>query len=192
MNNTTYTIELSEEGIKNYIKTLEKIEKAFSSDDFHKYLLDKCRELLTLIIEKENVSEIERAGEYLEGCQDEIGKGYIYLYNDSTIDIPSSDTFFSDYAKQFYPIELSLAELVEYGTGLVGAESSKNTGDEWEYMANPKRDYREGWEWKNGTHAVHTMGQEGKYIYFQLKEEIEKNIDKWVNDYFINLIGGSL
>jgi DNA-binding transcriptional ArsR family regulator len=101
----------------------------------------------------------------------------------------------TDYGKEFYPDKLSLAELIEYGTGLVGAESSKHTGDEWEYMANPNRDYKDGWEWNNESYSnfpTPTMGQEGRYIYYQLAEYVKEHLENWVDEYIGKLIGGNL
>lgn len=190
--NTTYRIELSTESINKLISTTNKVKKALSSEEFNKFILGKCKEVLDLILEFENIASDEKATDYLEGNKTEITKNYVELYNDSEIDIPDADTFFSEYAKQFYPIKLSLAELVEYGTGLVGAQSSKGTGDEWEYMVNKNRDYSEGWEWKNGTHAEHTMGQEGRYIYFQLKETVEEHLDEWVEEYLERILSENL
>ena len=201
---TTYRIELSTESINKLISTTNKVKKALSSEEFNKFILGKCKEVLDLILEFENIASDEKATDYLEGNKTEITKNYVELYNDSEIDIPDADTFFSEYAKQFYPIKLSLAELVEYGTGLVGAQSSKGTGDEWEYMVNQNRNdpnymlygryasYDAGWEWKNGSNREITRGQEGRYIYFQLKETVEEHLDEWVEEYLERILSENL
>lgn len=190
-----YEIELSEESIKGFTKELDKIEKKITNDSLNKFLMDKCRDTLEYIMHNENVEGTQRGSEYIEGNHEEKGKGYIRLYNDSVIDIEGADTFLSEEAKETYPSRLSLAALMEYGTGLRGAESSKNTGDEWEYMVRPNRDYREGWDWNNQSYSdfpSHTEGQEGKYIYFQLHEQVVEHIDEWMIEYFDKVLGGSL
>lgn len=191
----TYEVELSQQGMSNLSKTLEKIGKGLDNDDFNKFLMNKCRKELDDIMFYEDVESDQRGAEYLAGNHEEMGKNYIELYNDSEIDIDSQDTWLNDYGKQFYPDRLSLAELVEYGAGVVGAESSKNTGDEWSYMINPYRDYDEGWEWNNQSYPdfpSHTLGQEGRYIYYQLAERVQSKLDGWVGEYISKLIGGSL
>lgn len=193
--NRVYEIELSEESLKKFSSTLEKIESKISGEDFSRFLLKKCNDLLSKIMERENIGEEQRVFDYLAGNKNNIGKDFVQLYNDSEIDIASQDTWFNDYGKQFYPSKLSLAELVEYGTGVIGSLYSKNTGDEWEYMANPNRDYKKGWEWNNESYPSSenpTLGQAGKYIYFQLQEEVEKHIEEWVVEYIDSIIGGSV
>ena len=196
-----FEIELSEDGFKDFAKALDKIGKKLDSDDFNKFLMGKCRDTLEYIMHNENIEEVQRGGEYIEGNHEESGKNYIRLYNDSEIDIESQDTWLNDYGKMFYPSTLSLAQLIEYGAGLIGARSSKNTGDEWDYMVNENRNngnlrsYEEGWEWNNQSYSNFpsvTQGQEGKYIYYQLYEEVLKHIDEWVSEYVERLIGGSV
>jgi hypothetical protein len=193
--NRVYEIELSEESLKKFSSTLEKIESKISGEDFSRFLLKKCNDLLSKIMERENIGEEQRVFDYLAGNKNNIGKDFVQLYNDSEIDIASQDTWFNDYGKQFYPSKLSLAELVEYGTGVIGSLYSRNTGDEWEYEVNPNRDYDKGWEWNNASYPSSespTLGQAGKYIYFQLQEEAREHIEEWVVEYIDSLIGGSV
>lgn len=191
----TYEITLSEQGIKSLASVLDKIGKELDSNDFNSFLMRKCRKELDDIMFYEDVESDQRGAEYLAGNHDEMGKDYIELYNDSEINIPSQDTWFNDWGKTFYPDNLSLAELIEYGAGIIGSQNSKNTGDEWEYMANPNRNYEEGWEWDNSSYPdfpSHTLGQEGRYIYYQLAERVQAKLDGWVGEYIEKLIGGSL
>ena len=190
-----FQIELSEDGFKDFAKKLDKIGKNLDSDDFNKFLMKKCRDMLEYIMHNEDVEGDQRGAEYIQGNHEETGKDYIRLFNDSEIDIDSQDTWLNDYGKSFYPSKLSLAELIEYGTGLIGAQNSKNTGEEWDYMVNPNRDYSEGWEWNNQSYSNFpsiTQGQAGKYIYFQLYEQVLEHIDEWVIEYFDKLLGGNV
>lgn len=189
-----YDIELTENNLKKYIDKLKKVEQALKGEEFRKFILNKAKAILQEIMENNDIStDDENAGDYVNGNKTEIGKDYVYLFNDSVIDVKSLDTFFNEDTKANYPENLSLAALVEYGTGLVGAQSSKNTGKEWEYMANPNRDYSQGWIWKgkNGS-IVRTMGKEGKYIYYELSEQVKEHLDEWVNEYLEKVLGGSV
>jgi hypothetical protein len=197
-----YTVELNEENISKLINKYNKLSKALSSMEFKEFLLEKCKKTRDEVmaqyfynssIDDDEAHDSDKKALYEGGNHEEISGDTITLYNDSIVDIQNSDTFFSEeYRDAFYPSELSLAELVEYGAGLVGENSSLNTGDEWEYQANSMRDYNEGWYYKNGEQAQQTMGSEGKYIYFHLKEAIEKNIEDWVEEYIEKQLGSGL
>lgn len=189
-----YDIELTENNLKKYIDKLKKVEQALKGEEFRKFILNKAKAILQEIMENNDIStDDENTGDYVNGNKTEIGKDYVYLFNDSVIDVKNLDTFFNEDTKANYPENLSLAALVEYGTGLVGAQSSKNTGKEWEYMTNPNRDYSKGWIWKgkNGS-IVRTMGKEGKYIYYELSEQVKEHLDEWVNEYLEKVLGGSV
>lgn len=187
-----YEFELTEGNLEKYIDNLEKVEKALKSYEFRAFILNKCKSLLDTIMEYTDIASEQRADDYVAGNKTEIGKDYVYLYNDSTINIESADTWLNDYGKNFYPDELSLAELVEYGAGLVGSQNAKGIDGEWEYMVNPKRDYEEGWNWNNKGTIEHTQGQAGRYIYYELSEQVRKHLDEWVNEYLENAIGGNI
>ena len=188
----TYNYELSVDSLEKLSKKLEEIEKSLSYDGLNKFLMDKCKARLEEILKETNVEGDQRASEYLAGNKTEIGKNYIELFNDSEIDIPSADTFFSEEWKKNYPEKLSLAELIEYGAGLVGYQSSRKTGDEWEYMANYGRDYEKGWKWRNVSYPSFpspTKGQEGRYIYYQLYQYVKDHADEWLEEYFNAILG---
>lgn len=187
-----YEFELTEGNLEKYIDNLEKVEKALKSYEFRTFILNKCKGLLDTIMEYTDIASDQRADDYVAGNKTEIGKDYVYLYNDSTINIESADTWLNDYGKNFYPDELSLAALVEYGAGLVGSQNAKGIDGEWSYMLNPKRDYEEGWNWNNKGTIEHTQGQAGRYIYYELSEQVRKHLDEWVDEYLENAIGGNV
>jgi hypothetical protein len=190
--NKNYDIELTEANLKKYANKLEKVEKALKGEEFRKFILSKAKTTLQEIMESNDIStDDENAGDYVNGNKTEIGKDYVYLFNDSVIDVKSLNTFFNEDTKANYPDTLSLAALIEYGTGLEGYQSSKNTGKEWEYMANPNRDYSKGWVWKGANgQPIRTLGKEGKYIYYELSEKVEEQLDEWVKEYLEEVIGG--
>lgn len=203
MADKVYTVELNQENLQKIIKRYSEISKTLTSMEFKYFLLDKCKKARDEVMLERDIAHIEDVNDtanqekvdaYTSGNKEEISGNVITLYNDSIIDIGSTHTFFSEeYRDAFYPSELSLAELVEYGTGLVGADSSLDTGDEWEYMANAGRDYSQGWHYKsdNGIPEL-TQGSEGKYIYYYLTKAIEDNIEDWVDEFLSKKMGSVL
>lgn len=198
-----YTIELTQENLQKVIDRYKKVSMALGSMEFKQFLLEKCKKARDEIMLERDIAHIENVGDsanqekvdaYTSGNKEEISGDTITLYNDSVIDIRSTNTFFSEeYRDTHYPAELSLAELVEYGAGLVGADSSLGTGDEWEYTVNAGRDYSEGWYYKSDNNVPElTQGSEGKYIYYYLAETIENNIDDWVEEFLDKKMGSVL
>lgn len=203
MADKTYTVELNRENLQKLIQKYNNIAKAISSMEFKQFLLEKCKKARDEVMLERDIAHIEDVNDtanqekvdaYTSGNKEEINGDVITLYNDSVIDTGSSNTFFSEeYRDTHYPSELSLAELVEYGAGLVGADSSLGTGDEWEYTVNNGRNYSEGWYYKsdNGTPEL-TQGSEGKYIYYYLTKVIEDNIEDWINEFLSEKMGSVL
>lgn len=195
-----YTVELNEENLRKLIQKYQNVAKLLSSMEFKQFLLEKCKKAREKVMLERDIAHIEDVNDtsnqekvdaYTSGNKEEISGNTITLYNDSVIDIGSSNTFFNEeYRDTHYPSELSLAELVEYGVGLVGANSSLNIGDEWEYMVNGGRDYSEGWYYKSDNNAPQlTKGSEGKYIYYYLTKFVEDNVEDWVKEFLEEKIG---
>lgn len=199
MSDKIYKVELTVGNLEKLINRYKDISRALSSNEFKQFLLEKCKKTRDEIMLEKDITSIEQTNQgqaevYASGNKEEIIGNTISLYNDSVIDITNSNTFFDEeYRDTHYSSELSLAELVEYGVGLVGANSSLGTGDEWEYMQNKARNYNKGWRYKgNMGYPEHTMGTEGKYIYYNLANAIEKNIDNWVEEFLDNKLGSGL
>jgi len=203
MADKVYKVDLDEDNLRKLIDRYQKIGNALNGIEFKHFILEKCKKAREEIMLERDISNIEenrdsvnqeKVDAYTSGNKEEISGNTITLYNDSVIDIPNTDTFFNEvYRDTHYPAELSLAELVEYGVGLVGADSSLNTGDEWEYTANSSRDYSLGWKYKSDNELpAYTKGSEGKYIYYYLARAIEDNINNWVEEYLDMKIGSVL
>ena len=189
-----YEVELSEESLTKLIEKYKNLSKALSSSEFKQFLLEKCKKTRDEIMLERDIAHIEdvnnsanqeKVDAYTSANKEEIDGNTITLYNDSVIDIDSANTFFSEeYRNTHYPADFSLAELVEYGAGLVGANSSLGTGDEWDYTINAGRDYSAGWHYKSDNDIPElTQGSEGKYIYYFLAKAIEENIENWVDEF---------
>jgi len=198
-----YKVELTLDNISKLINEYNKVSKSLASMEFKEFLLKKCIKVRDQIMLDKDIAHIENANDsanqekvdaYIAGNHEEINGNTISLYNDANLSVENLTHFFNEvYRDTQYSDGFSLAELVEYGVGLVGANSSLGTGDEWEYESNSKRDYSEGWSYKgdNGL-PEHTSGSEGKYIYYYLAKEIEENIDDWVEEFLEKKMGSVL
>lgn len=116
---------MANKGIKYEIdifddKSLKMLENLFSkltdtlySEEFMIYLAEKCMKELNSIIDAKLSTE-EYTTEYRDNNNYETSKDKIRIYNDSMVDLSelSSET------AQYYPQGLSLAKLVEFGTGI--------------------------------------------------------------------------
>lgn len=185
----TYNLDitLSKEGISQWKSLNNRISYIFKSDAFYEYLGNKCKEALEMIqvaMLNESPEEMELSN-YLHSNHLEYDKETrsIILYNDATIDVASLNTFFSETTKENYPAKLSLAKMVEYGTGYIGATTpNQEEVENWEYDVNGHG--VRGWFYKgaNGK-AVWTSGYEGKMIFYKTKEYIQRHISEWIAKY---------
>ncbi len=203
MANKIYEVEFSEEGLTKLITKYSRLSKLFESKEFKEYLLEKCKKARDQIMLDRDIAHIEEANDssnqekvdaYVSGNHEEINGDTILLYNNAHFSVEELTHFYNPmYRTTQYSDGLSIAELVEYGSGIRGAESSLGTGDEWEYEVNEYRDYNEGWNYygDNGV-AEHTFGSEGKYIYYYLAKAIEDNIENWVDEYIEEKMGSVL
>lgn len=48
---------------------------------------------------------------------------------------------------------------------------------------NPDRDYSKGWFYEKDGEIHFTRGQEGKFIYYELLQSVQKNFQKWLNEF---------
>ena len=78
-----------------------------------------------------------------------------------------------------YPNGFSIALAFEYGVGIVGENSPKQNA--WEY--NVKKHNFAWWYTKYNT-TYSTYGYEGFEIYRYIAIEVEKQLNKWVKEYF--------
>lgn len=178
-----YTVNLSKNGIKRLQKYLEELKKSFSNQDFLEYLQDKSFQVLTQITNQNlNSDELgEYVHTYRNSHQKAIEGDTIYLWNETMVDLDSLNL--SEKTKQNYSKGLSLAKIVEYGTGVLGSRSEASQyADNWEYDVNGHGD--KGWFYQDMSGKLHfTRGIEGRLIFYKTKQEIEKNFGKWVTEY---------
>ena len=168
------------EQVDKFLSLLDK--KIIGSNELSGFIAKKCEEELNRLCQEKlhnfNGENIE--GDYVSAMHTEFTNEYIYLYNDSEIDIASRDFK----GKENYPDKLSLAELVEYGIGYTGQLNTDlpEEGSDWVYDVN-NHGYK-GWYYKDEQGNIHwTNGYEGKLIFYNLKLNVMDKIQDWIVEY---------
>lgn len=161
------------------LKMAEQILSGFvdnlKSEQFMIFLADKCMVELNNIIDKTLNTE-EYTTEYRDNNKYQTSIDEIVISNDSMVDLSNV----SAKTLENYPNGLSLSKLIEFGTGILG---TPNDEFDWRTEVNPNRDYSKGWFYERDGKLYWTQGQQGHFIYNQLRESILQNIDNWVKEY---------
>ena len=102
------------------LKTLENqfsdLQRILQSEEFMNFLRDKCiSELNDIINKKDSANEYApQMQEYRDSNKSEVTKDTIKIYNDSMVDL----SHVSEKTRLKYTSGLSLAKLIEFGTGI--------------------------------------------------------------------------
>ena len=177
-----YVVDISVTGLNETQKYLNRFKKLITDKAFRQFIADKCeKELLNICLLNLNIDEEQvKKSNYMNSMHTEIDKDYIYIYNDSEIDISKKNM--DEVTKSKYPAKLSLAKIIEYGIGYTGWVNPLPYAPDWEYDVN-NHGYK-GWYYKDDAGNIHwTNGFEGKLIFYKLKEYVEQNIAEWVYEY---------
>lgn len=149
---------------------------------FRMKILEALNRISVERIRSINTEEDIQLSTYMAGNNAEIQDDVIYVYNNSVIDIDLSK--FSDRRKIFnYPLQLSLAKIVEYGIGYTGMSTPQEGVDqEWEYDVNEHG--VQGWYYKDSGGQFHwTNGYEGKLIFHTLDRYVQEHANSWIDEY---------
>ena len=180
-----YTFDIKVDGIEEILTDIDDIYKLFKKRKFKEFIATKCIETLQKICDGE-LSEIPdryihtpKLEEYKKNHKYEISSDYVEIYN-STILNPDEMVWVSDDTAIRYPDGLSIAHVIEYGTGLRGISS-----EDWDVnVPSPSKNKDGKWAFKkDGIVYKNQSGMEGKFIYLKLIQEVEKSFDNWVNEY---------
>lgn len=166
----------------------KKIKSALKSNDFKIFLEKKVKEMLTEITDQNlNTKEhLNYKGIYRNNHKVVVDVNRKTITISNTTDIPVDSLNVS--VASNYPNGFDLAKAVEYGTGVVGANSAASAyagEDGWAYDINNHGD--KGWTYiVNGT-MVWTNGVTGTLIFEKTKQKIEQEFDSWVMEYIEKL-----
>lgn len=178
-----YVVNLSEYGINKLKKYIMDLKNIFSNQDFLLFLQDKAFQVLQNITNQNlNVDDLEQyVHTYRNSHKKSIVNNTIYLWNETMVDLDNLNL--SEETRQKYANGLSLAKIVEYGTGIVGSQSEASQhATNWEYDVNNHGN--KGWFYQDQNGNLQfTRGIEGRLIFYKTKQEIEKNFSSWVTEY---------
>lgn len=173
----------------NQIKMLENqfssLKKVLQSEDFMNFIGNKCMLELNRISNlkldgfTESDMAMQEVNKYRTRHKLEVKKDSLRISNDTmaNLDHLSAKTLAN------YPEGFSIAKAIEFGTGILG---TPNDDPEWQTQVNTNRNYNKGWYYEKNGRLYWSNGFGGKFIYYTLKESVEKNIENWVIEY-INL-----
>lgn len=160
---------------------LDKIANVITTKQFREYIADKCLKELediesySLVNEEHSVWQ-EKILEYVRGHKVEYGNDYILIFNATNL---NQDEMFwvSDKTRANYPNGISVAYIIEYGTGLKGTSQ-----EDWQVNVNGYG--ANGWVYKDADGFIqHTTGLEGKFIYQKLLDIVVREIETWTFEY---------
>ena len=171
-----YEIEIK--GINECLENLNFFQKFLEQKEFMRYIAKKSKQTLDKITAQNSSSYSEGAGVYAKANDLEVNRKEIILFNNAKADL----SHLSEKTRANYPNGFSIAKAVEYGTGIVGRDSiGSSQATDWAYDVNNHGE--KGWFYEKNGKIYWTKGMEGKLIYYKTKQEIEKNIEKWIIEY---------
>ena len=166
--------------LDKHIEYVNKLLKMKTDENFQKFIQDKCMQTLNKVMNErltggttnDDAITLYKSSNHLQEEPD----GFV-IYNDAKIPAIASQP-------NNYPGgQFSIALAFEYGVGIVGDGTYTNDHFQpWDYNINK---YNFGWKYPKGNgHYGTTYGYMGFEIYRYTAIEIEKNLSKWVNEYY--------
>lgn len=191
----TYEVALSKEGLRELKNKLITIQRSIKTKKFKIFIAEKCLKELRKI-QANSLTTVGDENDFLLGdymdCNgyDILDDG-IRIYNDAMIDISSKDM--SEEYKATYPdLELSLAQIVEYGIGYTGQSTPhQEEVEDWAYDIRVKPDGSQGygskgWYYTDSSGIKHwTNGFQGRLVFYQLKERAKEKMADWIAEYWV-------
>ena len=170
--------------LNNEIEYLKKIMQMKVDKSFQKFIQGKVLETVKRITQERLVggtTNDDAIEEYKNNHKiREEEEGFI-LYNDTQIpaEVNGVQNDIENYPNGMFSIALAF----EYGVGIVG-QNTLGSENAWPYNV---QGYNFGWILPHnvtGEYGVQTAGYMGFGIYRYTRIEVEKNLPKWVNEYF--------
>lgn len=163
----------------------DRYAKELNSPQFKKFIAEKCIKELEKIMQK-NLQSIpeyhvstEKLIQYKENNKYEIKSKKIIIYND-TMQTVEEMYWLAEKTKDDYAEGISIASIIEYGTGMRG----KN-GEDWQVNLQSGRKNKDGsWTFKKDDITYKKVkGLEGRFIYQKLLDSIDKYFEIWFEEY---------
>lgn len=161
------------EGYNKVIADFSRIAKVVGNKEFMNFVAERCMLELNRIsneklggIKEDDVtySEVDK---YRSNHKIDIGDDYVIISNSTMADL----SHLSEKTLANYPDGLSIAKVIEFGTGIPGTNDDESG---WVTQVNPKRNYEKGWYYQRNGRLAWSRGMEGKFIYQELLETVKK------------------
>lgn len=160
-----------------FIKNLDKLSKSLDSQEFMDFIADKSmRELEDITNKKIRTIPDNDVTSYRYNHKAKTGKNYVEISNDTMADLSN----LSEETRANYPNGLSIAKIVEFGTGILGEDNEEFN---WKTQMNPDRDYSKGWYYEKNGKIYWTRGMKGKFIYHGLLKKVKNKFPEWLSEY---------
>lgn len=170
--------------LKNYIS---KVKSALKSQDFFDYIAKKSKEVLDEVTAQSLNSDDEQQYSHVYRLNHEVKVDFNEIVLSNQVIIPSGSL--NPAIANNYPDGFDLSKAIEYGTGIIGAESGASTiatDRGWQYDVNGHGE--KGWFYKDENGEIWwTRGMTGKLIYYKSKQIIEEKINDWIVEYIQNI-----
>lgn len=166
-----------------------KINKLLESKEFLNFIADKLLKEVKKITRERVTGDIdETESRYASSNKKKVTSEYIKIYNDSLITSADVDDEFKEKFERNYIGGLSLANIIEYGTGVTGRNSSassyvEDAEEKWIYDVN--KHGTKGWHYKKNGNFYTTTGVEGKLVYHTLEEVFKQKISIWTEEFIM-------
>lgn len=123
--------------------------------------------------------------EYKKNNVATVTKDYIEIKNDTML-TQEEMYWVSDKTKQRYPDGISIAYIIEYGTGLRGVEA-----EDWTInLPSPSKKSDGSWNFtRDGKKYIKVTGTSPKLVYLALRGEVEQRFEDWVLEYIERELG---
>lgn len=163
--------------LEKHIQYVQRMANMKTDKTFQSYIKNKCMEALNQVMNErltggttnDDAISLYRSSNHII---DDLN-GFI-IYNDAKIPVNAVDT--SGYPNG----EFSIALAFEYGVGIIGQNTVNPNA--WSYNIN---NYNFGWYFKDTDGKYHqTGGYMGFEIYRFTADKIQKNLPRWVNEYY--------
>lgn len=203
----TYTFDLTKvkdrEDLQDFLYLMESF---WNTKKFRKFVGDKCLDELfklnhtipdyTLLEHSVFQGKVE---EYKRNHQVEYGDDYILLFNDTVLPLEEM-WWLGESSRPNYPNGISVALIIEYGTGLLGTPAEgwevninnhQQDPNSTTYSLTQPHDYSWAWKYLSPDHrgvkgvdpANYTNGLEGQLIYFKFFSKVRERFGDWVIEY---------
>lgn len=182
-------IEINLKNELNLNNIEKKVQTLLESKEFYNFLGDKLLKEVKEITKQKVTGNVDiDSSRYASANQKKVTSSYIKIFNDSLITSADVDESFREKFEQNYAGGLSLANIIEYGTGITGARSGAascvgDAEEKWTYDVNGHGS--SGWTYSKNGRFYKTTGVEGKLVYHTLEERFKNKINQWAEE-FIN------